>query len=147
MNKYPQKRWWAWALFFDTQWNILLLEPSYKDDWEIPGGIIEDNESPKEACEREVYEELWLETNVWNLLCLEYQREEDDSYMFIFDGWIISDTEIEEIVLQVSEILSYHFLSLEEIKNKVLDKMFIRIQKAVDARENRETIYYETMYS
>jgi 8-oxo-dGTP pyrophosphatase MutT (NUDIX family) len=37
---------------------VLLLEPTYKNDWEIPGGIIEDNESPKECCEREVFEEL-----------------------------------------------------------------------------------------
>jgi 8-oxo-dGTP pyrophosphatase MutT (NUDIX family) len=35
-----------------------LLEPTYKEDWEIPGGIIEENESPREACKREVLEEL-----------------------------------------------------------------------------------------
>lgn len=43
-----------WRLFFDKNWRILLLEPTYKDNWEIPGGIIEENESPKEACEREI---------------------------------------------------------------------------------------------
>ena len=106
---YPIKRWWAGALFFDVDWKILLLQTTYKDDCEIPGGIIEESESPKEACEREVLEELGLEKKVWELLCLEYQREEDDSYMFIFDGGVLSDEEIEKIQLQESEIKSANF--------------------------------------
>jgi 8-oxo-dGTP pyrophosphatase MutT (NUDIX family) len=143
----PKKRWWAGALFFNTQWRILLLEPSYKDDWEIPWGIIEGNESPKETCVREVKEELWLDIEIWELLCLEYQREKDDSYMFIFDGWILSDNEVKNIVLQESEILSYHFLTVEEIESKLLSKMFVRIQKAVIAKKNNEIVYYETRYN
>ncbi|CAN5733096.1 hypothetical protein BH20ACT1_BH20ACT1_01710 [soil metagenome] len=33
-----------------------MVEPAYKDTWEIPGGQIESGESPREACEREVDE-------------------------------------------------------------------------------------------
>lgn len=146
MKNLPQKRWWSWALFFDTEWKILLLEPSYKDNWEIPGGIIEEDESPKETCMREIKEELWLDIQVWDLLCLEYQREEDDSYMFIFDWWVLSETEVNSIVIQESEIKSFEFLSLEELKTKVLYKMFLRIQKAIEAKTKKKSIYYETIH-
>ncbi len=147
MKNLPKKRWWAGAIFLNTQWNILLLEPTYKDNWEIPGGIIEENESPREACQREVQEELWLDISVWSLLCLEYQRETDDSYMFVFDGWILSDRDIEHIQLQESEIKNYHFFSLSELKEKVLPKMYTRIQNALEAKMSEKTIYYETVYN
>lgn len=147
MKNLPQKRWWSWALFFDKDWNILLLEPSYKDNWEIPGGIIEEDESPKETCIREIEEELWLDIQVWDLLCLEYQREEDDSYMFIFDWWVLSENDIKEIKIQESEIKSFEFLSLKDLKPKVLHKMFLRIQKAIEAKTKKTSIYYETIHS
>jgi len=32
-----------------------------KDHWSIPGGAVDDNESPKQACAREIKDEvLWL---------------------------------------------------------------------------------------
>lgn len=135
-----------WRLFFDKNWRILLLEPTYKDNWEIPGGIIEENESPKEACEREIKEELWLDIQVWKLLCLEYQREEDDSYMFIFNGGVLSENDINNIEIQESEIKNFYFLNLEEMSDKVLPKMLRRIKKWLEASRNNATIYYETIY-
>lgn len=143
---YPQKRWAAGVLFFDVDGRVLLLEPTYKNDWEIPGGIIEDNESPKECCEREVFEELWLKRKVWELLCLEYQREQDDSYMFVFDGGVLNTQETEKIQMQESEIKSFQFCSIDEIKERVLKKMFVRIWQSMTARENDEMVYYETVY-
>jgi 8-oxo-dGTP diphosphatase len=37
------------ALFFDTQGRILLVKPTYKDGWEIPGGYVEPGETPVEG--------------------------------------------------------------------------------------------------
>ena len=142
---FPQKRWWAGVLFFDVDWKVLLLKPTYKNDWEIPGGIIEDNKSPKECCEREILEEIGLKKQVWELLCLEYQREEDDSYMFVFDGGVLSPDEIDMMKLQESEIKSYKFCNVEKIKERVLEKMFARIGKCIEARKKSRVIYYETV--
>ncbi len=143
---YPKKRWAAWAIFFDEEWRVLLLEPTYKDDWEIPGGIIEEGESPREACELEVEEELGIKREVWELLCLEYQREEDDSYMFIFDGGILSGEDIKNIITQESEIKGCGFYNLEDIKEKVLEKMFLRITKCIESKSKNTIHYYETIY-
>ena len=37
----PRKRVSAGALFRDAAGRILVVEPTYKDSWEIPGGIVE----------------------------------------------------------------------------------------------------------
>ena len=46
----------AGAIFRNQDGDVLLVNPTYKEPWEIPGGIVEANESPKRACIREVQE-------------------------------------------------------------------------------------------
>lgn len=41
----PQKRMAVAALFFNERGEILILKPSYKEDWILPGGVVELNES------------------------------------------------------------------------------------------------------
>jgi 8-oxo-dGTP diphosphatase len=36
---FPMKYVSAGALFFDEQGRLLIVKPTYKDGWEIPGGI------------------------------------------------------------------------------------------------------------
>jgi hypothetical protein len=66
--------------------------------------------------------------------------------MFVFDGGILSKQEIEKIQLQESEIKSFGFYELQDIEDKILKKMFMRIAKSVEAREKKERVYYETIY-
>lgn len=87
-----------------------------------------------------------MDIQVWKLLCLEYQREEDDSYMFIFNGGVLSENDINNIEIQESEIKNFYFLNLEEMSDKVLPKMLRRIKKWLEASRNNATIYYETIY-
>ena len=51
----------AGALFFDDQGRVLLVHPTYKDTWDIPGGYVERGESPAAACRRELKEELGID--------------------------------------------------------------------------------------
>jgi ADP-ribose pyrophosphatase YjhB (NUDIX family) len=50
----------AGALLFDAADRILLVQPTYKRSWEIPGGVVEADESPHTAVCRELKEELGL---------------------------------------------------------------------------------------
>ena len=57
----PRKRVGAGVLFFDAEGRVLLVEPTHKDDWEIPGGWVEADESPYESAIRErPWSWLWL---------------------------------------------------------------------------------------
>ncbi|MCW2930382.1 MAG: ADP-ribose pyrophosphatase, partial [Actinomycetia bacterium] len=53
-----RKRMAASALFRDEAGRVLLVEPTYKPVWDLPGGAVEAEESPHAACRREVREEL-----------------------------------------------------------------------------------------
>ena len=55
------KRIAAGALFLNQQQRVLLVNPTYKTHWEIPGGMVEENEAPGAACRREISEELGLD--------------------------------------------------------------------------------------
>jgi 8-oxo-dGTP diphosphatase len=56
----PRKRMGAGVLFGDGAGRVLLVEPAYKDYWEIPGGCVDADESPYQAAIREAKEELGL---------------------------------------------------------------------------------------
>ena len=54
----PRKRAIAQMLVRDTDDRVLLCNLTYKRDWDLPGGVVEVNESPHVAVAREVEEEL-----------------------------------------------------------------------------------------
>jgi NUDIX domain len=56
-----RKRMAATAFFRDDQGRVLLVNPVYKEPWDLPGGAVEAEESPHAACRREVAEELGLD--------------------------------------------------------------------------------------
>lgn len=53
---------------------LLVLEPPYKVSWDIRGGIVEVDESPWQAAQREVLEEVGLEIEPGRLLVLDGSR-------------------------------------------------------------------------
>ena len=57
----------------DSRGRVLVVEPTYKTSWELPGGSVEADESPRDACAREVEEELGLVLHPGRLLCFEWQ--------------------------------------------------------------------------
>ena len=65
----------AGALIFDRKGRLLILKPTYKTGWTIPGGVMEaDGESPWEACKREVREECGLTVRTGRLACVDFRR-------------------------------------------------------------------------
>jgi 8-oxo-dGTP diphosphatase len=78
----------AGVLIRDTDDNVLLVKPTYKDGWDIPGGYVEPGESPAQACSRELVEELGLRSPVGRLLVVDWapHPDEGDKVLWIFDG-------------------------------------------------------------
>ncbi|HEX7658864.1 MAG TPA: NUDIX domain-containing protein [Pseudonocardiaceae bacterium] len=87
--KQARKRVRADVLLRDEHGRILLVDPAYKPDWDMPGGMAEVNESPHKAVERELKEELDLDIEAGRLVCVDWVSPHgpwDDLLAFIFDG-------------------------------------------------------------
>src|SRR5438477_3570465 len=96
----------AGALFTDAAERILMVRPTYKKHWDIPGGYVEPGESPRAACEREVREELGLTVQVGPLLVVDWAPAEDegDKILYIFDAGRMTDERLETAVFGDGEI-------------------------------------------
>jgi 8-oxo-dGTP diphosphatase len=135
----------AGALIRDEQGRVLLLEPTYKDHWEIPGGIIEVGETPSQGCARELTEELGLVREPGALLVVDWapHPEQGDRVLFVFDGGTLSEGEIAAIRLQAEELESYRFLPPEEAFDLLIPRLERRMRAAVRAQETGRTVYLE----
>jgi 8-oxo-dGTP diphosphatase len=144
----PSKRMGAGCVFFNIDGKVLLVKPTYKDGWEIPGGAVEGNESPKSSCEREVLEEMGLEVSVKRLLIVDYnsypqETHKTESLMFIFDGGVLSDNELAAINLSEDEISGWQFFSIDHLPKEMNHSLRNRIIQAVEQKKNHCTAYLE----
>jgi 8-oxo-dGTP diphosphatase len=108
----------AGALIRDGAGRILIVNPTYKPHWTIPGGQVEDDgESPWEACRRETREECGLELRGARLACVDFlsRRPDRDSGMrFLFDCGVFEDARLAAVSLQPQELSDYRLATLEE---------------------------------
>lgn len=142
----PRKITAAGALFTDTSGKVLLVVPTYKTVWEIPGGTVEANESPQQACKREVREELGIDVPIGRLLRLNYREESDDLselLLFVFDGGVLNEEQIATIDLPPDELSDFHFLTLAEAKDKLIPSLYQLIESGLAQRKLNHTQYTE----
>lgn len=142
----PRKRISAGCLLYDAQGRVLLVDPTYKKYWEIPGGTVEAGESPREACVREVKEELGLDISPARLLCVDYSGEtktRTESLNFIFDGGQLSDDDIARMVLPKGELRAYQFVSPTDAYDLLTRRLRRRVQRCFEALDTGQTLYLD----
>ncbi|MFH8888674.1 NUDIX domain-containing protein [Streptomyces sp. NPDC017949] len=133
------------ALFFDDRGQVLLLEPTYKDYRDIPGGYIETGESPLQACMREVREELGITPVIGRLLAVDWAPSpaEGDKVLYIFDGGTLTAELLDQIQLDQSEIRGYDYHSLNAVDSLTIPRLARRIRAAACARQEGRVTYLE----
>ena len=108
----------AGALIFDRAGRLLILKPTYKSGWTIPGGVMEaDGETPWEACRREVREECGIEVRHGRLACMDFRRPGPDrpgGIRFLFDCGAADDESLAGIVIQPEEVSEYRIVALPD---------------------------------
>jgi 8-oxo-dGTP diphosphatase len=130
------------ALFVDERGRVLLVEPTYKPGWEIPGGVIEAGETPSAACTREIAEELGLSVHLGRLLVIDWApHPRGERVLFVFDGGLLPNATVERIRLQVEELASYRFVPPDEIGTLLPLRLTRRMTAALEARADG-TIHY-----
>lgn len=123
---------------------ILLVKQPYKETWNIPGGIIEDGESAREACRREVLEELALKIENLPLLCVDHlsaSAELPERKHFIFSGGTLTPSMMHRVILQEAEISEIAFVQELDIPRLCSAPLAIRLRVALDAYYTQKVFY------
>lgn len=139
----------AGALFRDETGRVLLVKPNYKPGWDIPGGYVEPGETPRQACAREISEELGLDLVVGRLLVADWapSEREGEKLLFVFDGKILSREQRNRIKLQPDELEQFDFFDCAAFPRVLTDRLTRRITVALDAATTGSYAYLEPAQS
>ena len=128
----------AGALIFDRAGRLLILKPTYKSGWTIPGGVMEaDGETPWDACRREVLEECGIEVTSGRLACVDFRPGRPGrpgGIRFLFDCGPADDAALAAITLQAEEIAEYRLVSLDTALALLRPPIRRRVGEAVRRR-------------
>ena len=145
----PRKRMAAAVLLADAEGRVLLVEPTYKPYWEIPGGAVEADESPYAAAVREVKEELSLMVWPGRLLVTDWvpaRPDRTEGVMMVFDGGVLPPERAARIHLPAEELRSWVWCTEREAGERLSELLARRILAAVRARAENTMVYLEDGY-
>jgi ADP-ribose pyrophosphatase YjhB (NUDIX family) len=126
----------ASALFRDDGGRVLLVDPVYKEMWDLPGGAVEAEESPHAACRREVAEELGLDRVPGRVLAVDWvpsRPERPEGLIVVYDGGVLPGDEAGKIAVADSELAGFAFVSPGEVAGLVTPLLARRIAACLDA--------------
>jgi ADP-ribose pyrophosphatase YjhB (NUDIX family) len=135
----------AGALFVDDQGRVLLVRPTYKSYWDIPGGYVEPGETPSAACIRELDEELGIRPQIGDLLSVDWapHPEEGDKVLFIFDGGTLTEQLLAEVNFRDGELDEYTFAAVGQLRELTVERLARRLEETLAARRAGAMAYLE----
>ena len=122
------------AVILEDDERVLIVKANYKSHWTFPGGTVDEGETPKQAAVRELKEETNLDVNPDDLRfawVVNRSSRVAVTYQFLFRAPLDS-VNLDELLLQASEIEDWRLVSREEILSNNL-----HYSKACEAWANR----------
>lgn len=145
----PRKRVSADVIIRDHTGRLLLVNPKYKPDWDIPGGMAEANEPPHRAAQRELQEELGLTLRIGDLLCVDWiapHEPWDDLLAFLFDGGTVTNDQTANLTLDGDELSEYRFCTQPQAAQYLRPYVWRRVQAALEALKTGKMRYLQNGY-
>ncbi|GGJ75840.1 hypothetical protein GCM10010123_02210 [Pilimelia anulata] len=144
-----RKRMGAGVVFHDAAGRVLIVEPTYKEDWEIPGGAVDADEAPLDAAVREIKEELGLLVQPGRLLTVDWVPPRDgrtEGMMFLFDGGQLTPEQENSIRLAADELRSWAWCDQGEATQRLSPLLARRVAAALQAAAATTTVYLHNGY-
>jgi 8-oxo-dGTP diphosphatase len=141
----PRKRVAADVIIRDRDGRLLLVNPTYKPDWDLPGGMVEANEPPIEAAARELREELGVNVPIGALLAVDWIEPHgpwDDTLVFVFDGGTLSPSQIDALHITDDELAGFRFCTPDEAADLLRPYVWQRATRAIEALTTGRTQYF-----
>jgi ADP-ribose pyrophosphatase YjhB (NUDIX family) len=135
----PRKRMAAGALFTDGSGRVLLVDPVYRDTWDLPGGVVEAEESPHAACRREIAEELGLDRPPGRVLAIDWvpsHTERPEGLVVVYDGGALTAADIDAIELADGELAGFAFVDSTDVAARVRPLIARRVAACLHAAAN-----------
>ncbi|BAC69631.1 NUDIX hydrolase [Streptomyces avermitilis] len=127
----------AAVLFRDATGRVLLVEPSYREGWALPGGTIEsdDGETPRQGARRETAEEIGLDVEPGRLLAVDWVpgTARPPLVAYLYDGGVLGEEDLKAIRLQEEELLSWRLVPREELPEYLSGALGRRVLAGLDA--------------
>ncbi len=143
----PRKRAISQMLVRDLDGRVLLCRLTYKQDWDLPGGVVEVGESPQLAVTREVEEELALQIPAGRLLLTDWLPPWsgwDDALCLVFDGGEHQSSVLDDMVRQEREIRDAAFCTVDEVRERCADFTARRVESALANLSSAAPAYVES---
>jgi 8-oxo-dGTP pyrophosphatase MutT (NUDIX family) len=118
----PTKRVIAQGLIRSGGGKVLLCHLTYKQEWDLPGGVVDRHEAPAEALRREIREELGVDLPNGGLRLVNWLppwRGWDDACQFVFDLGVHDEDVVADMVLEPREIVAVHWCTLADALDHV----------------------------
>lgn len=113
---------------------VLMCQLTYKTDWDLPGGVIEVDESPRLGVTRELEEELGVTIEAGELLITDWLPPWsgwEDALCLVFDGGAHDQDLPTRMVREDREIAAVEFKTLAEIRELATDFTARRVESAL----------------
>ena len=138
----------AAAFMYDPDGRVLLVKPSYRDDWGMPGGAMDPGEYPWETARREVGEELAIDLAPGRLLAVDWVLAQPDGrpplVNFVFDGGPITEADaVRRVRLPADELTGWRLAGPEQWDGLLLPRIARRLRECVRALAGGTTAYLE----
>ena len=131
----------AGALCRDQAGQVLLVDPVYRDTWDVPGGVVDAEESPHAACRREVAEEIGLNRPLGRVLAVDWvpsQPDYPEGLVVIYDGGVLSPGDIAAITVPADELDGFAFVPADRVAARVRPIVARRIEACLNALDTGE---------
>ena len=120
----------AFAIILNTKQEVLLCHRTDVDFWNLPGGGVDQYESPWDAVLREVHEETGLTVTVERLLGI-YSKPQVDDLVFTFLCTPIDD----QVPSTSNEADQVDYFALEQLPKNLFSNHLERIQDFFQSSE------------
>ena len=125
----------AGALIYNPDGRLLILKPTYKKGWTIPGGQIDPSgESPWDACRRETEEECGLVVDSGRLVSVDFlspRPSRPGGMRFLFDCGRFAHEIFDRVRLQEAEIEAHQLAELDDALGLLSGPLRRRISQSV----------------